>query len=104
MPGVRTHYKWRTVNCSVCGKAFEASRHDAAYCSSTCRTKARRAKQGKEKAIAAARQAINELVLFCGSPLMADRVNEVITWWTEENCGSELRIEFIQLNNDVSVG
>jgi predicted nucleic acid-binding Zn ribbon protein len=101
---MRTHYKHRTVNCPVCGKAFKASRDDATFCSSTCRTKARRAKQGKDKAIAAARQAINELVKFCGSPLMAERVNEVITWWTEENCGSELLIQFNPLNNDVSVG
>jgi len=101
---VGKHYKWREVECKQCGKKFEASSQFASYCSSTCRTRARRAKQGKDKAIAAARAAINELVQFCGSPLMAEKVNEIITWWTEENCGSELLIQFNPLNNDVSVG
>lgn len=50
------------VTCAACGTKFESTRYDAAYCSSTCRSKAKRAKGQLDREIAAARAAVDVLV------------------------------------------
>jgi len=96
---MRQHHKWRTVNCSVCGQAFEASRHDAKFCSSTCRTKARRATQAKDKAIARARAAIDDLMQYCSSPSAADCMREVFGWFLNPDEKREFRYEIVQVTD-----
>ncbi len=96
---MRYHYKYRAVTCSVCGQSFTASRDDAKFCSSTCRTKARRATQAKDKAIARAKVAIADLTQYCGSPTVAECLNEIIGWLLNPDDKRELRYEIVQLTD-----
>lgn len=72
--------KWKSHNCEECGKPFDSSRYDARYCSATCRSKMHRKAQAKDKAIARARAAIDELMKYCVSPSAADCMAEVFGW------------------------
>lgn len=96
--------KKRRMTCEHCGNPFVSSRIDASYCSSTCRTQARRAKQGKDKAIAQAIAAIDNLTNFCINPSAAETIKEVISWMCKPEHTGGLKIVFEELNNDVSVG
>lgn len=98
---MRHHYKWRTVKCPVCDKAFEASRPDATFCSSTCRTKARRASQAKDKAIAKAKTAIEELLKYETSASVADCLKEVFDWLINPNPGKELAYTIREFNPQI---
>jgi len=72
--------KWQSHNCEECGKRFDSSRYDARYCSATCRSKMHRKAQAKDKAIARAKAAIDELMKYCVSPSAADCMAEVFGW------------------------
>jgi len=50
------------VECLVCGKEFEATRIDAAFCSSTCRSRFHRAAKMLDKRIERAERAIDDLI------------------------------------------
>lgn len=50
------------VECLVCGTEFEATRIDAAFCSSTCRSRYHRADKILEKRIERAERAVNDLI------------------------------------------
>lgn len=86
------HFKWRQVVCKQCGKQFASSSKFAAYCSSTCRTRARRAAQGKDKAIARAFAAIDELTHYCVQPSAAQTIKDVITWMCQDGLQGDIRI------------
>jgi len=50
------------VECMVCGKSFEASRIDASFCSSTCRSRHHRAAGKLTKRIERGEAAVNDLI------------------------------------------
>jgi len=57
--GYRVGYR---VECAVCGTWFDATRFDAAFCSSTCRTRYRRSLKEESKRIERAEGAIDDLI------------------------------------------
>lgn len=48
--------------CAECNLRFDSRRMDAAYCSSTCKTRAHRKKEEMEKTISRARDILNDLI------------------------------------------
>jgi len=50
------------VECGMCGEWFDAVRYDAAYCSSTCRSRYHRSKKILDKRIEHAEKSVNELI------------------------------------------
>lgn len=85
--------KKRKMTCEQCGNPFHSSRIDATYCSNTCRTHARRASQAKDKAIARAKAAIDDLMKYCVSPSAADCMHEIIGWLTNPADRRELQYQ-----------
>lgn len=68
--------------CCECGKQFSSSREDAKFCGATCRSRAHRKIDAKDKAIAKAKAAIAELMQYCNSPIVNDCLQEIIGWIT----------------------
>lgn len=50
------------VECVMCGTWFDATRFDASYCSSTCRSRWHRSKKQLDKRIQYAENAVNSLI------------------------------------------
>lgn len=50
------------VQCAECGAWFESTRFDAAFCSSTCRSRWHRSKQATERRIERAQNAVESLI------------------------------------------
>jgi len=69
------------VTCSECGKEFEAKRHDASFCSSTCRgaefRRRKKREETREDAIAAVKRMLKNLPSVGKSPEF-DACNEII--------------------------
>jgi len=95
--------KKRRMKCEHCGNPFVSSRIDATYCTSTCRTQARRKSQAKDRAIAKAQAAIDELMKYCASPSAADCIKEVLGWLINPADGRELVYQIREIvGNDKS--
>lgn len=50
------------VECVMCGTWFEATRYDASYCSSTCRSRYHRAQKQVDKRIERGKNAVGTLI------------------------------------------
>jgi len=77
---MKRRQSWVGHQCEECGKQFDSSRHDARFCSATCRSRAHRKIDAKDKAIARAKAAIDDLMKYCVSPSAADCMAEVFGW------------------------
>lgn len=90
---MRSRGKYNDHKCAECGKQFHSSRYDTKYCSATCRSRAHRKIDAKDKAIAKAKQAIDDLMKYCVSPSAADCMKEIIGWLTNPADTRELQYQ-----------
>lgn len=89
-----SRYLRNQLKCCECGKQFYSSRQDAKFCGATCRSRAHRKIDAKDKAIAKAKAAIDDLMKYCASPSAADCIKEVLGWLINPDEKRELVYQF----------
>lgn len=65
------------VWCDCCGQRFNASRYDAKYCSSSCRSRARRLELKRSRAIKRIKDEIDGALTDCGLELADSLAREI---------------------------
>ena len=88
-----SRYPYQHKQCEECGERFDSSRYDAKFCGATCRSRAHRKEQARDKAIERAKKAIDDLRQYYKSPVVADTMHELIRWLTNATNEYEFNLD-----------
>lgn len=99
-----SRYQFHNQRCEECGNSFDSSRYDARFCGATCRSRAHRKEQARDKAIERAKKAIDDLRQYYKSPVVVDVMHDLIKWMTNATAEHEFYVDMRRLDEPMSDG